>query len=171
MAFASLYTIWKAKNISIPTKMRLYKSNILSVLLYGAESWKTTTKINQLLETFQSKCLRRILKIYWPEKVTNEEVRRRAGIRSVVEEVRRRKWSWIGHVCRMDQTALPRTALRWTPEGKRKRGRPKETWRRSVEKEMKAQHLTWEKITKKAQDREQWRQFADAFCTNRCLED
>ena len=36
----------------------------------------------------------------------------------------------------MALNAIPRVAMRWTPAGKRKRGRPKLTWRRSVEKEM-----------------------------------
>nr|KAG5699627.1 hypothetical protein BaRGS_005075 [Batillaria attramentaria] len=41
------------------------------------------------------------------------------------------------------QTVLPRVALRWTPDGKGARGRPKETWRRTVDKELKENKLTW----------------------------
>ncbi|XP_041367019.1 snake venom metalloproteinase BaP1-like [Gigantopelta aegis] len=48
-----------------------------------------------------------------------------------------RRWKWIGHVLRKDDTSITRTAVRWTPEGKRKRGRPKTTWRPTVEIEMK----------------------------------
>ena len=48
-------------------------------------------------------------------------------------------------------------ALRWTPDGMQKRGRPKETWRRTVEKEMKACGLTWETITRQAANQQQWR--------------
>jgi len=49
----------------------------------------------------------------------------------------RRRWSyrWIGHVTRQ-VASIAKTALHWTPEGKRRRGRPKITWRRTVEKEM-----------------------------------
>ena len=78
-AFASLKSIWRAKTISTQTKLCFYKSSDLSVLLYGTESWKMTTRINTKLETFQSRCLRRILGIYWHDKVTNDEVRKRAG--------------------------------------------------------------------------------------------
>jgi len=170
-AFASLNSIWRAKNISTQTKLRLFKSNVLSVLLYGAESWKMTTRINTKLETFQSRCLRRILGIYWHDKVTNEEVRKRAGCKTVVKEVKIKRWKWLGHVCRMEKEAIPRTALRWTPEGKRKRGRPKETWRRTVEKELKEQHLTWESLNKETANREQWRELVAALCTLRCEED
>ncbi|KAI0238146.1 hypothetical protein LSAT2_011250 [Lamellibrachia satsuma] len=58
-------------------------------------------------------------------------------------EVRRRRWKWIRHVCRIPLTSIPRVAMRWTPGGKRVRGRPKETWRRSVEREMKALGWSW----------------------------
>ena len=86
------------------------------------------------LDTFQHKCLRRLLKIYWPMHVPNEEVRRRANTETISELVRKRRWTWIGNALRMDN-CLPRVALTWAPEGKRKRGRPKERWRRTVEKE------------------------------------
>ena len=48
-------------------------------------------------------------------------------------------WSCAG----MPPAALPRVAFRWTPDGRRKRGRPKETWRGKVEKEMKENSWTW----------------------------
>ena len=43
-----------------------------------------------------------------------------------------RRWKWIGHVIRRDQNSITKTALHWTPEGKRKHGRPKNTWRRPL---------------------------------------
>ena len=45
----------------------------------------------------------------------------------------RRRWRWIGHVTRQE-ASIAKTAMHWTPEGKRQRGRPKITWRRTVEK-------------------------------------
>jgi hypothetical protein len=74
----------------------------------------------------------------WPEKITNTEARRkRAGLAKISTIVKKRRRQWIGHVLRMDNNRNTRTALDWAPEGKRKRGRPKETWRRMVEKERK----------------------------------
>ena len=63
-AFAALKNIWKTKMISKKTKIPIFKSNVLSVLLYAAESWKVTKGICHLLEVFQNKCLRRILHIF-----------------------------------------------------------------------------------------------------------
>ena len=51
-AFAALKNFWKTKTISKKTKMRIFKSNVLSVLLYAAESWKVTKGICHMLEVF-----------------------------------------------------------------------------------------------------------------------
>ena len=78
-AFAMLKTIWKSTSISTNTKIRIFKSNILGVLLYGAESWKETKHITNKLDTFQTRCLRRILKIFWPNTVSNKELHERTA--------------------------------------------------------------------------------------------
>nr|KAG5704191.1 hypothetical protein BaRGS_009721 [Batillaria attramentaria] len=142
-AFASLKTVWRTRKISTKTKLRLFKSNVLSTLLYGAESWKMTKGISHKLEVFQNRCLRRILSIFWPNTISNSELHERTNTKPITLEVRARRWRWIGHVLRMPPASLPRIALRWTPDGRRKRGRPKETWRRTVEREMKEQGWTW----------------------------
>ena len=46
------------------------------------------------------------------------------------------EWNWIGHVLRREDGNIAKTAMRWTPEKKRKRGRPRPTWRRKVEGEL-----------------------------------
>ena len=61
----------------------------------------------------------------------------------------------------MDHNSLSRTALTWVPEGKRKKGRSRETWRRTVEREVKARALrTWAEAASAAADRIAWRQRA-----------
>ena len=163
-AFAALKNIWKTNKISNRTKIRLFKSNVLSVLLYAAESWKLTKSICQMLEVFQNKCLRKILRIYWPNKISNTDLHERTGMQRISLEVKRRRWKWIGHICRMPLTSIPRVAMRWTPGGKRARERPKETWRRSVEREMKALGWSWCQVTKLATDRQHWRSLVSALC-------
>lgn len=51
-----------------------------------------------------------------------------------------------------------------TPEGNRELGRPKNPWRRAVEKEMKEHKFTWGEIEKVAQDRDKWRSEVLALC-------
>ena len=133
----------KCKLFCKKTKIRIFKSNVLSVLLYVAESWKVTKGICHMREVFQNNCLRRILHIFWPNKITNAELHERTGMLPISLEEKKRRWRWIGHVNRMPLTSIPRVAMRWTPAGNWRRGRPKETWRRSMEREMKALGWSW----------------------------
>ena len=82
--------------------------------------------------------------------------------------IKNKRWRWIGHVLRKENDSIVRTALHWTPDGKRKRGRPKMTWRRTVEGEMKDMGQTWGSLSKLAQDRSEWRVFVAALNTTRC---
>ena len=68
-AFALLRPIWRTRSLSLHTKIRIFKSNVLSVLSYGSECWKTTNTIERKLEVFQNQCLRRILRIFWPKTI------------------------------------------------------------------------------------------------------
>ena len=99
-----------------------------------AECWKVTRTVQHKLETFQTKCLQRIVRIFWPNMISNTELLRRTDCEIMSTVMRRRRWRQIGHVCRMPPDAIPKVTLRWTADGRSKRGRPKETWRRSVEK-------------------------------------
>ena len=134
-AFNKLAKIWRSGQLSKNTKIRIFKSNVIAVLLYGCETWRMTKRDEAKLDTFLDKCLRRLLKIYWPMKVSNEEVRRRGKTCTISEQIRRRRWCWIGYVSRMNNQQNPRIALAWAPKGKRTKGRPKVTWRRTVERE------------------------------------
>ena len=156
-AFNKLVKIWRSGQLSKNTKIRIFKSNVIAVLLYGCEIWRMTKRDEAKLDTFLHKCLRRILRIYWPMRVTNEEVRKQARTCTISEQIRRRRWCWIGHVLRMDHHQNPRIALTWAPEGKRRRGRPRETWRRTVEGErLKMGFATWMEAVTAAGNRVEW---------------
>ena len=139
------------------------EGNVWSKTAYGFECWKLTAKLAHKLETFKNRCLRKILGVFWPNTITNDELLRNTDATSLATQIKKRRWRWLGHVCRMSPGALPKTALRWTADGKTRRGRPKETWRRTVEKEMKECGLTWNTITKWAADQQQWRSLVDAY--------
>ncbi|KAL3868729.1 hypothetical protein ACJMK2_041499 [Sinanodonta woodiana] len=169
--FTMLKPIWKTRNLSIHTKIHIFKSNVLSVLLYGSECWKSTANIEKRLEVFQTKCLLRIMRIFWPNMISNEELRRRAGVSTISEIIATRRWQWLGHVCRIPIDSIPRVALRWTPQGKRNRGRPKETWRRTVDRDLKTRGLTLQTAPTIAADKAKWRSLAVASSTRRRRED
>ena len=135
--YVRLIKIWNSKSISKRTKMKLYKTLILPVLMYGCETWKMTKSDEHVLHMFQNKCLRKIHGIRWQDHITTKELLAKAEMSPVSQEVKRRRWKFIGHILRQDRTSDTRTALNWRPEGKRKRRRPKTTWRRTVERQMK----------------------------------
>ena len=156
-SFNQLSKVWKASNISLRTKLRLFNSNVKSVLLYGCETWKTTKAVLNRAQTFINKCLRSILKLKWQDKTRNEELWKRTGQKPIEEEIGRRKWRWIGHTLRKPSSNITRQSLQWNPQGKRKRGRPQETWKRCMDKELAAKGLTWSELSRTAQDREKWK--------------
>ena len=79
-----LKNIWKSKKLSRNTKIRIFRSNAVSVLLYGCESWKVTTTISRMLEVFQNRCRRRILNIFWPNTISNIELHRKTSTSSII---------------------------------------------------------------------------------------
>ena len=98
------------------------------------------------------------MKIYWPMKISNEEIQKRAIISTISEQIFRWRWKFNGLVLRMDPNKHPKTVLTWAPEGRRSRGRPKETWRRTVEKERTVLGFgSWSEVTVAARDRVTWR--------------
>ena len=60
----------------------------------------------------------------------------------------------IGHMLHKDANSITRVAIHWTPEVKQKGGRPKTTWRRTVEAEMKNVNHSWDTIQRLACDRQ-----------------
>ena len=164
-AFFMLSNIWKEGKISLNTKLRLFNSNVKAVLLYGAETWKTTKGLVRKLQTFVNRCLRRIMNIRWPETITNEELWKRTKQTSIEGEIRKRKWGWIGHTLRKPANNITRQALQWNPQGKRRRGRPKNTWRRDTLAEMDRRGYRWQQLERLAQDRSKWRTVVSGLCS------
>ena len=117
-----IYPVWKNSRISIRTKLRIFHSNVKSVLVYGCETWKEMKTTTSKLQTFVNRCLRRILNIHWPEVISSEELWRRTEEIEMSMQIKRRKWKWIGHTLRKGNEAIEREALDWNPQGKRRRG-------------------------------------------------
>ncbi|XP_045206012.2 uncharacterized protein LOC123558200 [Mercenaria mercenaria] len=80
--------------------------------------------------------IRRILKIRCPKRISKEELWTRTKQKSVILTIEERKWRWLDHILRREQTTITHQALVWNPQGKRKRGRPAQTWRRTLDAEL-----------------------------------
>ena len=155
--FAKMKKVWNNCGMSLRTKMKLFNGIVISILLYGCETWKGLKEVETKIRVFESNCLRKIMDIKWYEHVTEEEVRRRSGQRSVIDKLRTHRWRYYGHVLRMGEERLPKQVLSWTPEGSRRRGRPKETWRRTIQRDMNTHGLVAGDVERVARSREEWR--------------
>ena len=160
-------SIWKATNISLKTKVRLFNSNVKTILLFGAETWKLLKGLLYKLQVFINNCLRRIFNIRWPEKISNKELWQKTNQPSVEKKLKRRKCRWIGYTLRKPKHSITRQALQWNPQGKRGRGRPRNTWRRDRIAEMVIEGNRWQDLERMSQNRTRWRTDVSGLCTTK----
>ena len=157
-AMSKLSKIWRSSSISFKTKIRLYRSLVLSILLYGCESWTLTATMSKKIESFETKAFRRLLRISWVEHRTNLDVIRciedLAGPQEpLLSVVKRRKLGWFGHISRRDGS-LAKTIMQGTLEGSRRRGRPRKSWVDNIHDWTGLDSPT---LTRTSQDRRDWR--------------
>ena len=168
-AFLQLNRIWNSHIYSNVTKLNIFNVCVLSVLLYGCETWLVTEYIKHKIQVFVNRCLRRIFRIFWPRKIRNTELWKKANMKEMNLQVRKRKFGWIGHTLRKDPSEIPYRALVYNPQGSRKRGRPRITWRRSTLLEVNNHNDSnlenlWH-LKEIAARRTRWRNFIDSLCS------
>ena len=129
--------IWSNQDIPRSLKIRIYKSLILPIALYGAETW-TLRKVDQdRLAVFEMRCLRTILGVHLLDRIRNEDIRRRLHISNTInEEASKKRLRWFGHVCRMPRNRFPVQAYRNDFEKRRPPGRPPSRWRDQVKSDV-----------------------------------
>ena len=76
--FRNLQTIWRSNNITESLKVKLLQSVVLPTCLYASETWKISVKSRKKLDAFQQPCLRRIVGVTYRDRITNNEIYRRA---------------------------------------------------------------------------------------------
>ena len=159
-ALARLDEIWKSKEIWFPTKFKLYKTLVLSIFLYGCETWTLTAETTKKIQAFENKCLRRLLGISWKDHKTNEHVHDQVTLlagpyEKLLQIVKRRKLTWFGHISRHDSMA--KEILQGTLEGGRRRGRQNKTWMDNIKEWTRLDSPT---LLRKTEDRPGWRALA-----------
>jgi hypothetical protein len=162
-------SLWSLPGVQTNTKIAVYQSAIRPVLLYACESWPLSASDERRLQSFEFRCWRRIIGISYLDHVSNEEVIRRANFPSLcVDELRKRRLSYLGHVLRRDPSSLARAALLADPavSWSRPPGGPRTTWRKTVLADLKPLNLnriyrSWSRdwrsiLTDLCCDRHQW---------------
>ena len=162
--------LWQRDDISIATKMRVYRSAVLPTLLYSSETWRVLETDYRRLEVFQMNCLRQIIGVSKLQRVSNEEIRFTClNQPTVTNLVKRNRLRWYGHVARMEQSRIPFKCLNsqipgnwawWCPRA------PKKLWKDLVKNDLEGTlkeaygagnwHDMWQQLTVElARDRKQ----------------
>lgn len=158
-SFCNLWhRVWKPGGISLPTKMAVYRACVLSVLLYGAQTWNTYRRHIRRLETFHHRCLRKILNISWQEHVPTTEILRKAQLPSIDTMIVTARIKWLGHVRRMPDHRYPKILLMSElSEGKRQHSKPKQRWKDKVKEDLLKVNITPKSWWTSAENRVKWR--------------
>ena len=121
--FGKMYKLFESKQLSTPLKLRMLNCYIYSILTYGCETWTLTKVLRDKLEASEMWFLRRIGKISWKQKITNEQVLQQFGTkRQLLDAIKNRKMCFFGHVKRRNN--ILKDILEGKMEGKRGRGLP-----------------------------------------------
>ena len=155
-AFWSMKTLWRAKDVTLDLKIRIFKTTCLSILLYGSEAWSINKAMTSRINSFATSCYRYMLSIKRTDRVRNDAVMEKTGQIPLSVTVKQRQLSWLGHILRSDPEGIPRKyALYWPPHGQRKRGRPRLLYHKYIQ-DMTG-HDSTDEIICAAQDRDGWR--------------
>ena len=135
-AFHQKRDLLTAGNLNMEVRKQFIRTYIWSMLLYGSEAWTMTAAEKARIEAFEMWCYRRMMRIKWIDRVSNEGVLRRVGEkRSLMKTLRRRRKYLIGHILRYD--GLMKTIVEGKVEGKNGKGRPRTKYMEQVKKDMK----------------------------------
>lgn len=153
-AFNKKKTTFTNTHISTSTKLRILRCYIWSILLYGCETWTISNNMQKRLQATEMWFLRRMLKISWGDRITNEEVLTRANTkRTMMATIKSRKIKFLGHVMR--RNCIENLTITGKIEGKRTRGRQRMTYIDNIK--------NWIKISKAnnvlhaTYDRKKWK--------------
>ena len=125
------------KRTPVKLKVLIYKTGIRPVLPYGTETWPLIKRLAEKLNSCEMRMLCYCLRISLLEHQRNEEIRRKANVMPILELMRKRRLEWFGHVCRRGKEDDSRKMYELKIEGKRKRRKPKQRWKDTIEKDLK----------------------------------
>ena len=84
-------------NKNIPLKIRgsVYESCVRSVMLYGAETWAMTAKMEDIMKSCDQRMLRYMAGVRWQNRISSEEVAKRFGLKKIQDKMRQRRLQWL----------------------------------------------------------------------------
>ena len=145
-------------NVTLDTKLKVYRAVVLSSLLYGCETWTVYRRHLKQLERFHQRSLLSILGIRWQDRVTNTQVFERTNCISIEAMLLKSCLRWTGHVVRMEDHRIPKQLLFGELEqGQRRQGRPCKRFKDTVKAGLKWCGIPPTELVATALDRQRWR--------------
>ena len=171
--YHSVQNVLSSRLLSRKLKIKIYRTIILLVVLYGCETWSLTLREVRKLRVFENMVLRRIFGPRMDEvmgewrRLHNEELNDLYSSPNIVRVIKSRRMRWAGLVARMGEERGVYRVLVEKPEGKRPLGRPMRRWVDNIRmdlQEVGCGYMNWIGLT---QDRDRWRTLVSAVMSLR----
>ena len=124
-------SVFKSKDITLPTKVRLVKAMVFPVVMYGCESWTVKKAEHRRIDAFELWCWRRLLRVPWTARRSNQSILKISPGCSLEGMMLKLKLQYFGHLMRRVDS-LEKTLMREEIGGRRRRGRPRMRWLDSI---------------------------------------
>ena len=124
----NLDSIFKSRDITLPTKVHLVKAIVFPVVMYGCESWTVKKPEHQRIDAFALWCWRRLLRVPWTERRSNQSILKEISPGCSLEGMMLKlKLQYFGHLMwRVD--SLEKTLMLVGIGGRRRRGQQRMRW-------------------------------------------
>ena len=128
----NLDSIFKSRDITLPTKVRLVKAMVFPVVMYGCESWTIKKAERRRIGAFEVWCWRRLLRVPWTARRSNQSILKEISPWCSLEGLMLKlKLQYFGHLMqRVD--SLEKTLMPGRNGGRRRRGRQRMRWLDSI---------------------------------------
>ena len=124
----NLDSIFKSRDITLPTKVRLVKAMVFPLVMYRCESWTVKKAEHQRIDAFELWCWRRLLRVPWTARRSNQSILKEISAGCSLEEMMLKlKLQYFGHLMRRVDS-LEKTLMLGGIWGRRKRGQQRMRW-------------------------------------------